>query len=106
MTLVGGISRNQDLESGHECWFPVPVTAIPYGKPVLVNKINVALVGNVTAIHVCGDKPPHIDKIITGSKKVWVNKKMVARIGDKLQSLGAGGTALMAQGSHSVIAGG
>jgi len=94
-----GISRNKDLESGHDCWHPVPIIAVPYGKPVLVNKIQVALVGNVTATHTCGDKPPHPDKAVKGSKKLWINKKMTMRIGDLLS-----GGAVMAQGSHSVVA--
>lgn len=94
-----GICRDGDLESGHDCWHPVPIKAIPYGKPVLVNKIQVALAGNVTAIHTCGDKPPHPDTAVKGSKKLWINKKMTMRIGDTLS-----GGAVMAQGSHSVVA--
>ncbi|AOV58585.1 hypothetical protein T040910_080 [Synechococcus phage S-CAM3] len=100
MALAGqGISRNNDLESGHDCWFPVPIIAVPAGKPVLVNKIQAALAGNITTVHVCGKKPPHPDKAIKGSKKVWINKKMTMRIGDPLT-----GGAVMASGSHSVLA--
>lgn len=99
MAAGGGISRLGDLESGHDCWFPVPtVTA---SKNVLVNKIPACKQGDTTSIHTCGDKPPHFDKIVKGSKKVLINKRMAARIGDPLT-----GGAVMAAGSHSVLAGG
>jgi len=99
MAAGSGVSRVGDFESGHDCWFPVPV--VTGSANVMINKVQVAKVGDVTGIHVCGKKPPHIDKITKGSLTVFVNKKNVARVGDLLS-----GGAVMAQGSHSVIAGG
>lgn len=99
--MAGGISRNGDFETGHDCWFPVTVIAPPKGNPVLVNKIQAARQGDITVPHNCGDKPPHPDKVVKGSLKVLVNKKQVARIGDPMT-----GGGVMCQGSHSVIAGG
>jgi uncharacterized Zn-binding protein involved in type VI secretion len=105
MAIVGsGISRLGDFESGHGCWFPVPITSAI--GTVLVNKLPAAKVGDVTAPHVCPKKSPHIDQIALGSLTIYVNKRGVARIGDILVSLGPGGIAVMASGSHSVLAGG
>lgn len=105
MSVAGsGISRLGDFESGHGCWFPVPVVSSV--GTVLVNKLPAASVGDVTSAHVCPKKSPHIDQISKGSAKIFVNKRSVARIGDLLKSLGPGGVAVMAQGSHSVLAGG
>lgn len=103
--MVGsGMSRLGDLESGHGCYYPVPIVST--AGTVLVNKIPAAAVGDVTSTHTCPKKPTHIDMISKGSKTVFVNKKSSARIGDVLKSLGPGGPAVMAQGSHSVLAGG
>ena len=99
MAAGSGISRLGDFESGHDCWHPVKtITAC---KNVMINKVLACTIGDITSIHTCGDKPPHIDKIVKGSLTVFVNKKNVARVGDLLS-----GGAVMAQGSHSVIAGG
>jgi len=99
MAAGSGVSRVGDFESGHDCWPPVPV--ITGSLDVMINKIQVAKVGDVTGIHVCGTNPPHIDTIVKGSLTVFVNKKNIARVGDLL-TFGA----VMAQGSHSVLAGG
>ena len=103
--MVGsGMSRLGDFESGHGCWHPVPIASTV--GTVLVNKIPAAQVGDVTAPHICPKKSPHIDQISKGSKTIVVNKRPAARIGDTLKSLGPGGVAVLAQGSHSVLAGG
>jgi len=99
MAAGGGMSKLGDFESGHGCWFPVPV--VTGSANVMVNKIPAVKVGDITSIHVCGKKPPHPDKCVKGSLTVFVNKKNSMRIGDLLS-----GGAVMAQGSHSVIAGG
>ena len=98
MPAGSGISRMKDLESGHQCWPPVPV--ITGSLNVFVNKIAAVRVGDVTAIHVCGKKPPHTDKCVKGSLTIFCNKKAIMRIGDVL-SFGA----VMTQGSHTVLAG-
>ena len=98
------MSRLGDLESGHGCYYPVPIVSSV--GTVLVNKIFAASKGDVTATHTCPKKPTHIDQISTGSLTVLINKRPSARIGDILLSLGPGGPAVMAQGSHSVLAGG
>ena len=73
MSVAGsGISRLGDFESGHGCWFPVPVVSSV--GTVLVNKLPAASVGDVTSAHVCPKKPPHIDQISKGSAKIFVNK--------------------------------
>lgn len=94
-----GISRIKDLESGHQCWPPVPV--ITGSLNVFVNKKAVCRVGDVTSIHVCGKNPPHTDTCVKGSTMVFCNGTAVMRIGDTL-SFGA----VMTQGSHTVLAGG
>lgn len=99
MAVGAGISRLGDLESGHDCWFPVPT--VTSATNVMINKKLACKIGDITSIHVCGNNPPHFDKITKGSATVYVNKKNVARIGDLLT-----GGAVMAQGSHSVLAGG
>jgi uncharacterized Zn-binding protein involved in type VI secretion len=98
MAAGAGISRLGDFESGHDCWHPVKtITAC---KNVMINKVLACTIGDITSIHTCGKKPPHFDKIVKGSKKVLINKRPAARIGDSLT-----GGAVMAQGSHSVLAG-
>ena len=99
MAAASGISRLGDLESGHQCWFPVVGTGA--SKNVLVNKKPTHKIGDKTKIHKCS-KNVHPDTMVKGSKKVFVNKKPVVRIGDALSP----GGAVMAQGSHSVLAGG
>jgi uncharacterized Zn-binding protein involved in type VI secretion len=99
MAAGGGMSRIADFESGHDCWFPVPV--VTGSANVMINLLPAVKVGDVTSIHTCGTKPPHPDKCVKGSLTVFVNKKNSMRIGDLLS-----GGAVMAQGSHSVIAGG
>ena len=98
MPAGSGISRLKDLESGHQCWPPVPV--ITGSLNVFVNSIAAVRVGDVTAVHVCGDKPPHIDTCVKGSKRVRINMLDTIRIGDLL-SFGV----VMTEGSHSVLAG-
>ena len=99
MAAGSGMSRLKDLESGHQCWPPVPVVT---GSPnVYVNKILAIKEGDTTAIHVCGNNPPHADTCVKGSIRVRVNKKGAMRIGDLL-SFGA----VMTEGSHTVLAGG
>lgn len=99
MAAGSGISRIKDIESGHQCWPPVPV--ITGSLNVFVNKKAALRVGDVTAVHVCGNNPPHTDKCVKGSTKIFCNKKAIMRIGDVL-SFGA----VMTQGSHTVLAGG
>lgn len=99
MAVAGsGMSRMKDLESGHQCWPPVPV--ITGSLNVYVNKIQAVRVGDVTSVHVCGNNPPHTDKCVKGSKTVRINKMDAMRIGDVL-SFGA----VMTEGSHTVLAG-
>lgn len=99
MAAGSGISRLGDFESGHDCHFPV--TTVTASPNVVINKIPACSEGNITAPHNCPDKPPHPDKIVKGSKKVFINKRGAARIGDLLS-----GGAVMTQGSHTVLAGG
>ena len=98
MPAGSGISRLKDLESGHQCWPPVPV--ITGSLNVFVNKIAAVRVGDTTSIHVCGKKPPHADTCVKGSTRVRINKMDAMRIGDVL-SFGA----VMTEGSHTVLAG-
>lgn len=93
-----GISRLGDLESGHQCYYPVVlVTASPN---VAVNKIFAGMEGCITKTHSCPKKPPHIDVVKKGSIKVRINKVGAAQIGSILQP----GAAVMCEGSHSVYA--
>ena len=93
-----GISRLGDLESGHQCYYPVVlVTASPN---VVVNKIFAGMEGCITVPHSCPKKPPHPDIIMKGSIKVRINKVGAAQIGSILQP----GAAVMCEGSHSVYA--
>ena len=71
MAAGSGISRIKDLESGHQCWPPVPV--ITGSLNVFVNKKQALRVGDVTSVHVCGNNPPHTDKCVKGSTKVFCN---------------------------------
>ena len=103
MAVQSGISRLGDMESGHQCWHPVKTVtgAGAKGTAVLVNKKPANKVGDITKIHKCGKKPPHPDECSKGSKKLMINKKPAMRIGDILKP----GGAVMAEGSHSVLAG-
>ena len=99
--MAGGspICRLGDMESGHQCYYPVvTVTCSP---SVYVNKIGACHVGNITKTHKCPKKPSHPDKIVKGSKTVRIHKKSAAQIG----SLLAPGGAVMCEGSHSVYTG-
>ena len=93
-----GIRRIKELEGCHQCWPPVPV--ITGSLNVFVNSIAALRVGDVTAVHVCGKKPPHTDTCVKGSKRVRINMLDTMRIGDLL-SFGA----VMTEGSHTVLAG-
>ena len=98
MPAGSGISRLKDLESGHQCWPPVPV--ITGSSNVFVNSFAAVRGGGVNAIHVCGKKPPHADTCVKGSIRVRINMLGAMRIGDVL-SFGA----VMTEGSHTVLAG-
>lgn len=98
MAVGSGITRKGDLSSGHECWFPT--MGISASVNVFVNKRGAHRQGDKLKGHIC-DKKYHMDTMAKGSLTVRVNKKSVMRIGD----LNAPG-GVMAQGSHTVLAGG
>tara|TARA_B100000029_G_scaffold434837_1_gene448480 strand:+ start:1845 stop:2144 length:300 start_codon:yes stop_codon:yes gene_type:complete len=99
MAAGSGISRLGDMESGHQCWHPVKT--VTGSANVMINKVPANKVGDITKTHKCGKKPPHPDKCSKGSKTLLINKKPAMRIGDLLSP----GGAVMAEGSHSVLAG-
>ncbi len=86
--------------SGHDCFAPRP--GAEASTNVKVNNIGVHTVGDAWNVHQC-DNDIHAGNVISGSSRVFVNGKPVARIGDGI----AGGCAsLIAEGSTNVFAGG
>lgn len=93
-----GITRQGDLNTGHDSCPPVPLAT--GSSNVFIEGKPAGRVGDTYAAHGCDDHPSHVGSISTGAPHVFINGKAVGRIGD---SVSCGGT--VAQGSSTVLCG-
>jgi len=97
---MAAVATQGSLCSGHDCF--APRDGVEFSTNVKVNGLGVHTVGDLWNVHQCGDSV-HAGNVISGSGRVFVNGKPVARIGDGI----AGGCAsLIAEGSNNVFVGG